>query len=73
MFMIRASWNNTFKEELKDFPNGKFDDQVDAASIGHNELIGEGKGSPIWGRKPGSNIITPNRTVITGVTFGRRH
>ncbi len=30
--MVRAGWNRTFLDELRDFPNGRKDDQVDALS-----------------------------------------
>ena len=30
--MVEASWNRAFSEELRDFPTGRKDDQVDAAS-----------------------------------------
>jgi len=37
--MLRAPWNTTFKDELRSFPNGSFDDQVDAAARGFNGLL----------------------------------
>lgn len=37
--MVRAPWNDGFVEECKLFPNGKFDDQVDAAARGFNGLL----------------------------------
>lgn len=36
--MLRGDWNKAFIEELRNFPNGKHDDQVDAASDAFNEL-----------------------------------
>ncbi|MCK4088378.1 phage terminase large subunit [Acinetobacter radioresistens] len=36
--MLRGDWNKAFIEELRNFPNGKHDDQVDAASDGFNEV-----------------------------------
>jgi predicted phage terminase large subunit-like protein len=30
--MVRANWNHAFLEELRDFPFGRKDDQVDALS-----------------------------------------
>lgn len=33
--MIVGDWNATYKEELRSFPNGKWDDQVDASSRAH--------------------------------------
>ena len=37
--MLRAPWNKDFKDELAMFPNGTFDDQVDAASRAFNKLL----------------------------------
>ncbi len=36
--MIEASWNASYREELRAFPYGKFDDQVDASSRAHMVL-----------------------------------
>lgn len=36
--MLRGDWNKAFIEELRNFPNGKHDDQVDAGSDAFNEL-----------------------------------
>ena len=36
--MLRGDWNKAFKEELRQFPRGKFKDQVDSASDAFNEL-----------------------------------
>jgi len=36
--IVRGGWNNEFLEELRTFPNGKHDDQVDAASGAFNSL-----------------------------------
>lgn len=38
--LLRGSWNKDFIDELNDFPLGKNDDQVDAASDAFNELSG---------------------------------
>lgn len=40
VLMLRAEWNNPLVAELRVFPNGKFDDQVDGLSRGFAELIG---------------------------------
>lgn len=36
---VRGPWLQPFKDECRLFPNGKFDDQVDAASRGFNGLL----------------------------------
>lgn len=41
--MVRGAWNKTFIEELRTFPQGKHDDQVDAASGAYNLLAGRHK------------------------------
>lgn len=37
--MLRGPWNKAFTDELRIFPNGLNDDQVDAASRGFNQLL----------------------------------
>jgi predicted phage terminase large subunit-like protein len=41
--IIRASWNYDFLAELREFPMGRKDDQVDALARGFNALIERGK------------------------------
>ncbi|WP_313956180.1 phage terminase large subunit [Mesorhizobium amorphae] len=36
--LVRGSWNETFLDEVCSFPNGQFDDQVDAFADALNEL-----------------------------------
>lgn len=38
VIMRKAAWNRDFIEELRMFPNGKHDDQVDAAVLAFNQL-----------------------------------
>jgi len=38
--IIKGDWNRAFIEELRQFPQGKHDDQVDAASLAFNLLNG---------------------------------
>ncbi len=38
--IVRAGWNLAFTEELRDFPHGSKDDQVDALSRAFDMLIG---------------------------------
>lgn len=42
--MVRAAWNEPFIEECRLFPNGAFDDQVDAAARAFNGLLGPASG-----------------------------
>lgn len=37
--MVKAPWNDPFKDECRMFPNGKFDDQVDGAARAFNGLL----------------------------------
>jgi len=41
--LVRGPWNKAFIEELRTFPFGSHDDQVDAASLAFNELNGGGR------------------------------
>jgi predicted phage terminase large subunit-like protein len=36
--IVRGPWNKAFIDEMRQFPLGKFDDQVDAASVSFNRL-----------------------------------
>ena len=40
--IVRANWNHTFIEELRDFPFGRKDDQVDALSRAFEMLTSAG-------------------------------
>ena len=46
--MLRGSWNDNFVDELRSFPNGVNDDQVDAAADAYNQLAG--KNINVWAR-----------------------
>ena len=41
VLMLRGSWNNALIDELRVFPNGTYDDQVDGLSRAYMELIGK--------------------------------
>lgn len=45
--IVRGDWNKALIEELRTFPHGKHDDQVDALSLAFNYLNGGG-GSGVW-------------------------
>ncbi len=36
--IVRAEWNGPFVSEMRNFPFGKYDDQIDATSRGFNEI-----------------------------------
>jgi predicted phage terminase large subunit-like protein len=36
--IVRGRWNEDFFEEAEEFPNGKYKDQIDAASLAYNKL-----------------------------------
>ena len=42
--MVRAPWNDAFREELRPFPFGLHDDQVDGASRAFNQLLAPAAG-----------------------------
>lgn len=44
VLMLRGAWNTDFVEELRLFPNGLHDDQVDAASRAFNDLLAQSAG-----------------------------
>lgn len=47
--MLRGDWNKAFIEELRNFPNGKHDDQVDAASDAFDEVNEPPRAKPSTG------------------------
>lgn len=40
--LLKGDWNKAYIEELRTFPHGRHDDQVDASSLAFNELNGVG-------------------------------
>lgn len=46
VLMLRGAWNDDLIEEMKLFPNGAFDDQIDALSRAFAELLGVADPSP---------------------------
>jgi predicted phage terminase large subunit-like protein len=51
--LVRAPWNRAYLEELRDFPGGTKDDQVDASSRAFNTLTA----APAPARRMQINII----------------
>jgi predicted phage terminase large subunit-like protein len=45
--LVAGEWNRAFIEELRQFPMGKYDDQVDAASDAFNALVGR-REAKVW-------------------------
>ena len=43
VLMLRGEWNDAYINELRIFPNGTYDDQVDASSRAFGELIGRSR------------------------------
>ena len=48
VYIVRASWNSEYIEELRQFPGGKNDDQVDGSSEAYNELVSSGGSAWNW-------------------------
>lgn len=49
VYLVRASWNNPFLQELELFPNKKVhDDQVDAAAGAYHKLAGASSLGGVW-------------------------
>ena len=49
VLMLRGEWNHALVAEMRVFPNGKNDDQVDSLSRGFAELIGRYPTEIFWG------------------------
>jgi predicted phage terminase large subunit-like protein len=45
VWIVKGDWNQKYIEELRQFPRGKHDDQVDASSDAFNELTTK---KPVW-------------------------
>lgn len=84
VFMLKGEWNKDFLEELKTFPSGEHDDQVDAAAGAYKRLLERSMSQgAVWGRpqvagpqQPLVNKYTSPETrkaarMILGATFGR--
>lgn len=48
VLMLRGPWNKELTDEMRVFPNGKYDDQVDSLSRAFMELIGGTTGMLDW-------------------------
>jgi predicted phage terminase large subunit-like protein len=45
VMMLKAEWNDRLVDEMRAFPNGAFDDQIDALADAFNDLAGAGEWS----------------------------
>ena len=43
IYLLRGPWNEEFLNEAENFPEGRFDDQIDALSAAFAELAGDGE------------------------------
>jgi predicted phage terminase large subunit-like protein len=53
VLMLRGSWNDALIEEMRTFPNGTWDDQIDALSRAFAQLIGNVDQTPSGVQAPG--------------------
>ena len=49
VLMLRAPWNKPLIEEMRMFPNGKFDDQVDSLGRAFNKLVADSSRQTYFG------------------------
>ena len=45
VFLVKGDWNDAFIDELRGFPTSSYKDQVDAASRGYAQLVGDKRDS----------------------------
>ena len=71
--MIKAPWNRAMLDEMKLFPDGSYDDQVDVISSGFHYLNEDHYRGVTFGRKKKDDAIrgTIGGLLSLGVTFGR--
>lgn len=73
--LLRASWNEVHKKELKDFPNVRYDDTVDSTSQAYNFMHQTRLLLPTWGRQASSSptiqVIDNSKRMIRGCVWGR--
>ncbi len=53
VLLLRGEWNDALIEEMRLFPNGAFDDQIDALSRAFAELLGVSDPTPLAQKVPG--------------------
>ncbi len=80
--MVKAAWNQPFRNEINAFPDGEHDDQLVAAALAYNKLVKGLYGGLTWGREgdKSNNVIPISRRaknpptptdnkLITGCTW----
>lgn len=53
VLMLRGTWNKALTDEMRLFPNGKWDDQIDGLSRAYALLIGHAGANPVGASVPG--------------------
>lgn len=69
--LLRSSWNQPFIDEILQFPDGDYDDQVDAVSGAFTDLITKRPKAGTWGREPVATGTKPIGQLVTGAVWGR--
>ena len=54
--LLQAEWNQNFKHEFSEFPEGRHDDQIDTVAMGYNTILNRKPGVLVPGRKVNSNF-----------------
>lgn len=75
VMMLKADWNDPLVAEMRMFPNGSFDDQVDALSRAFGELIARYPvdlffGGETGGMNPMQKAVTENMPGLPGSLVG---
>lgn len=72
--LVKATWNDIHKAELKDFPNVRHDDTVDSASQAYNHLHQTRLLVPTWGRDAHASTLIPvtNPAIVNAIAQPKR-
>jgi len=80
VYYLDGHWNTDWLNELKQFPEGAHDDQVDAVSGAYKLITGKKTLSAVFGRSPQveqlisqKSASTPETKRRSSVTFGRNY
>ncbi len=70
--LVRGSWNQPFIDEVLQFPDGDYDDQVDSTAGAFTDLITKRPRAGTWGREPKAGAAEqPRGQLVTGAVWGR--